>query len=256
MHGPNAAKDDEPFLERVLRLSKDDAMSANVAREIDNHGFAALRKVLPPEEIAQIREAAEPFYSAAEQNIAQFPRAYLYNPGNMAVSMSALDDYGTKDYQLLRTVAKSEAAKHLRHLHGDDVLCSLTHSRMRKSYPQSDQTKPRPSTVEWHQDGSEQVGYYGAYILWVPFTPCNRDYPGLEFQSPAGETIAVDLAPGDALLFNDKTLHRTADCPTSSQCRYSCDMRFFRLSDIPMRVHQKVAQEPLLSVRAFSETVR
>lgn len=44
----------------------------------------------------------------------------------------------------------------------------------------------------------------------------------------------------------------TADCPTSTQARYSYDMRFFRVADVPIRVHQKVAQEPLLSVRAFA----
>jgi len=106
--------------------------------------------------------------------------------------------------------------------------------------------------VAWHRDGSEEVGYYSAYILWVPFTPCNRDYPGLEFQSSTGEAIAVDLKPGDALLFSDQTPHRTADCPTSTQSRYSCDMRFFRPADIPTRVHAKIAQEPLLTVRSFS----
>jgi ectoine hydroxylase-related dioxygenase (phytanoyl-CoA dioxygenase family) len=225
---------------------------AAVRAQITNTGFATLRQILPRNEIETIRNAASAFYDVAERQPTSFPRAYLYNPGNMAVSMSALDDYGTKDYQLLRTVSGSQAAVYLRHLHGDDVLCSLTHSRMRKSYPQSDPTKPRPSTVEWHQDGSGPVGYYGAYILWVPFTPCNRDYPGLQFRATDGTPISVDLEPGDTLLFNDRTLHRTADCPTSTQSRYSCDMRFFRPADVPERVHPKVAQEPLLSVRAFA----
>ena len=225
-----------------------------VAAEIEKRGFIALRNVFDLRDVDEIRAAAIAFYDDVERRdgVPKFPRAYLYNPGNMAVSMAALDDYGTTDYQLLRMVGKSQAADCLRQLHGDDVLCSLTHSRMRKSYPQSDQTRPRPSTVAWHRDGSEEVGYYRAYILWVPFTPCNRDYPGLEFQSSTGEAIAVDLAPGDALLFSDRTLHRTADCPTSTQSRYSCDMRFFCPADIPTRVHPKIAQEPLLTVRSFS----
>ena len=90
------------------------------------------------------------------------------------------------------------------------------------------------------------------YILWVPFTPCNRDYTGLEFQSSDGKTISVDLDPGDAFLFSDKMPHRTADCPTSTQPRYSCDMRFFRLEDIPARVHPKIAQEPVMKLRSFA----
>jgi len=81
-----------------------------------------------------IRDAARAFYEVAERpDPPPFPRAYLYNPGNTATGMAALDDYGTKDYQLLRTVANSPAAECLRHYLGDDVLCSLTHSRLRKN---------------------------------------------------------------------------------------------------------------------------
>jgi hypothetical protein len=218
-----------------------------------NASFSVLRGALPKQEIGRIREAAAAFYSVAEQpDHKPFPRAYLYNPGNMAVGMAALDDYGTQDYLLLRVVANSPAATRLRELMGDDVLCSLTHSRMRKSYPQSIQGLPRPSTVSWHADADPTVGYFSAHILWVPFTPCNKAYPGLEFMGENEEPIQVDLEPGDALLFNAETRHRTADCPTSTQVRYSCDMRFFRLSDIPHRVHQKIAQDALLSVRAFA----
>ena len=216
--------------------------------------MAVLRGIFDPADVGEIRSAATAFYDVAESLGAQarFPRAYLYNTGNMAVGMTALDDYGTKDYQLLRMAGASPAADYLRHLLGDDVVCSLTHSRMRKSYPQSDPTKPRPSTVAWHRDGGSDVGYYSAYLLWVPFTPCNRDYVGLEVQSPDGKTLSVDLAPGDAFLFSDKVPHRTADCPTSTQSRYSCDMRFFRLEDVPARVHPKIAQEPVLKLRSFA----
>ena len=220
----------------------------------DHHApFSVLRNALPTGEIELIRSAAEAFYAVAEKaDRPQFPRSYLYNPGNMAVGMAALDDYGTADYLLLRIVANSPAATRLRELMGDDVVCSLTHSRMRKSYPQCIPGLPRPSTVSWHADGDPTVGYFSAHILWVPFTPCDKDYPGLEFMGENGEPIHVDLEPGDALLFSAETRHRTADCPTSTQVRYSCDMRFFRPSDIPHRVHQKIAQDALLSVRAFA----
>jgi hypothetical protein len=220
----------------------------------DNHAsFEVLQQALPRPEVDTIRNAAAAFYAAAEKmDRPSFPRSYLYNGGNMATSMAALDDYGTADYLLLRTVANSPAAGRLRHVLGDDVLCSLTHSRMRKSYPQSVPDHPRPSTVAWHSDGDPNVGYFSAYVLWVPFTPCNSEYPGLEFMGPDESPIRVDLEPGDALLFSSTTRHRTADCPTSTKARYSCDMRFFRAADIPHRVHPKIAQEPLLSVRAFA----
>ena len=166
--------------------------------------------------------------------------------------MAALDDYGTADYLLLRTVANSAAAERLRFFLGDDFLCSLTHSDcaslIRKAYSTIHALPP------WRgiRTVTPDVGYFRAYVLWVPFTPCNDEYPGLEFRGPNGDPIRVDLEQGDALLFGAETVHRTADCPTSTQARYSCDMRFFRVADIPSRVHQKVAQEPLLSVRAFA----
>jgi hypothetical protein len=229
------------------------AFLQSVQSQIARSGFAILRSVFPRPDMSAIQDAARAFYAVAERaDHAPFPRAYLYNPGNTATGMAALDDFGTRNYQLLRVVANSPAAECLRHYLGDDVLCSLTHSRLRKSHPQGDLSRPRPSTVAWHADGGPNVNYYRAYILWVPFTPCNDDYTGLELQSLDGTTSRPELDIGDALLFGDKLLHRTADCPTATRTRFSCDMRFFRAADIPAGVHQKVAQEPLLSVRAFA----
>jgi hypothetical protein len=225
----------------------------SVQAQIASVGFALLKGALPRASVEAIREAAQAFYLVAERNDhPPFPRSYLYNPGNMATGMAALDDYGTANYFLLRTIANSPASECLRHYLGDDVLCSLTHSRLRKSYPQKS-GQPRPSTVAWHTDGGPDVGYYQACILWVPFTPCNDDYTGLELQGRDGVVHRPTLEVGDALFFDDKLLHRTADCPSATQTRYSCDVRFFRASDIPSRVHQKIGQEPLLVVRAFAE---
>ena len=222
--------------------------------EIDERGFAVLRGAFPAAQIDAVHAAAAAFYDVAERaDHPRFPRAYLYNPGNMATSIAALDDFGLADYQLLRTVANSRAAELLRYYKGDDVFCSLTHSRMRKSYPQNDPARPRPSTLAWHRDSDPNVGYFGAFILWVPFTPCNDDYVGLELRARDGTVSRPELAPGDALAFHDTLEHRTANCPTSTRNRYSCDMRFFCTADIPSRVHKKVAEDSLLSVRAFAE---
>jgi ectoine hydroxylase-related dioxygenase (phytanoyl-CoA dioxygenase family) len=227
-----------------------------VAEAIDAYGYAVLRQLLRPADISLIFNAAKAFFDFAEQRRLdpghRFPRAYLFNPGNMATSMAALDDFGTANYQLLHMVANSSAARCLRHFLGDDVICSLMHSRMRKSYPQAVPAQLRPSTVAWHADADDTVGYYGAFILWVPFTPCNEIYPGLDFKHPDGKVVRIDLALGDALFFPSTTPHRTADCPTSTMARYSCDMRFFKAADIPHRVHPKVGQDALLSVRAFA----
>jgi ectoine hydroxylase-related dioxygenase (phytanoyl-CoA dioxygenase family) len=236
-------------------LKKSPPTTLQQAREqMASSGFAILKSAFSHEAIESVRLAASAFYDAAEHGRqSAFPRAYLYNPGNMAVSMAALDDYGTTDYRLLRIVADSQAATCIRHYLGDDAYCSLTHSRLRKSYSQHQSNHAKPSTVAWHCDGDPSVGYFNALILWVPFTPCNDEYPGLEIQSSDGRHFRPSLDPGDALLFDDKCLHRTADCPSSVFDRYSCDMRFFRASDIPDGVHQKVAQEPLLRLSAFSE---
>jgi hypothetical protein len=93
--------------------------------------FSVLRGALPKPEIDRIRDAAAAFYAVAEaKDRPPFPRAYLYNPGNMAVGMAALDDYGTADYLLLRIVANSPAADGLRRFLGDDVLCSLANAKV------------------------------------------------------------------------------------------------------------------------------
>ena len=226
--------------------------------QIEARGYAVLRAVVDKDAMTRIRNAAAAFYDVAEQlDRPEFPKGYIYNPGNMATSMAALDDYGdwsiTAQFPLLRAIAASSVARELlQHFRGDDVVCSLTHSRMRKSYPQNDPGRPRPSTVEWHKDSAPNVGYYGAFILWVPFTPCNDQYVGLEMKALDGTVSRPDLDIGDLLAFPDTLEHRTADVPTSTKDRYSCDMRFFRASDVPTRVHEKVSQGALLSVRAFA----
>jgi ectoine hydroxylase-related dioxygenase (phytanoyl-CoA dioxygenase family) len=113
-----------------------------------------------------------------------------------------------------------------------------------------------PSTVAWHSDASPDVGYYNAHILWVPFTPCNDDYPGLEFELArdrgGSEIASVSLEEGDALFFTSAVRHRTALRPRSTEVRYSCDVRFFAPADVPARVHEKVSQAPFLWLRAFA----
>lgn len=235
------------------RLSDQDFL-ADVDEQLESNGFAVLRSVLRKADVETICGAATKFYEHAEKDAdIKYPRIYSYYAPNLAVSMVALDDYGATDYLLLRSVANSKAASCLRQYLGDDVLCSLTHSRMRKVYP-TESGKRSPSTTSWHTDGSPDIGYYGTYVLWVPFTPCNPGYTGIEVKTRSGQCITPDLKQGDALLFDGKLEHRTAICPTAKHVRYSCDMRFFRPSDMPARTHPKISQDALLSVRSFAET--
>ena len=218
----------------------------------DRHGYVVVPSVFPEEEIGIILDASVRFFDeAAKADAGQLPRAYLYNGGNHASSMLALEDYGAPQNLLISLVANSVLMGFLEHYRGDRVMCSLTHSRIRRSMPQKVRQCAPASTEAWHTDADPAVEYHGAMIVWVPFTPTFGDYPGIEVRDNNGQVVEPEMLPGDVVVFSDRQPHRTASAPNSTKSRYSCDVRFFDQSDVPDRVASKIAQGSLQSVRAF-----
>ena len=117
------------------------------------------------------------------------------------------------------------------------------------------------SPTEWHQDGSFLGEGIRTVNVWTALTPCGRDAPSIDvFARPFREIVATgtddalfswsvsELAaqrlerddvvrpvfqPGDALLFNQLTLHRTGIASTMSHDRYALESWFFAPSTYP-----------------------
>ncbi|MDH5230296.1 MAG: phytanoyl-CoA dioxygenase family protein [Gammaproteobacteria bacterium] len=112
--------------------------------------------------------------------------------------------------------------------------------------------------VSFHQDGGTGYWQNDVIALWIPLVECGGQAPGLEivpvgmrnlfpWQQNESETInpypfmilekmipqrdivALDLNPGDIVLFNNFTLHRTQVLDVA-KTRFSFDFRFFDIN--------------------------
>lgn len=121
---------------------------------------------------------------------------------------------------------------------------------------------PTTANTDWHQDGAFLGTGVRALNVWVALTDCGIDAPGLDlvprrfeqvqetgtggaiFDWAVGPDVVTDLvvdAPvvrptfraGDALLFDDLFLHRTAVEPGMTRPRYALESWFFAATDYP-----------------------
>lgn len=122
--------------------------------------------------------------------------------------------------------------------------------------------KAEPSVSgAWHQDG-KFMGRVRALNLWLSLSECGRDAPGLDLvprrlhdhvptntddammlnqvsqraaEEAAGELpiIRPSFEPGDALLFDELFLHKTASDPSMHRPRYAVESWFFSPSGFP-----------------------
>lgn len=116
--------------------------------------------------------------------------------------------------------------------------------------------------TDWHQDGAFLGTGIRALNVWIALTDCGVDAPGMDivpkrfdeiqetgtggaiFDWAVGPETVADLsvdAPvvrpqyraGDAMLFDDLLLHRTALDPAMTQTRYAIESWFFAATDYP-----------------------
>ncbi len=121
---------------------------------------------------------------------------------------------------------------------------------------------PVATDAGWHQDGAFLGRDIRALNIWLALTPCGRDAPGLDVvprrfdeivetgthgsyfdwavgsdlvESLARETAVVrpEFEAGDALLFDDLLLHRTATEPTMTHHRDAIETWCFAPSAYP-----------------------
>lgn len=120
---------------------------------------------------------------------------------------------------------------------------------------------PLTSNTDWHQDGAFLGSGIRALNIWVALTDCGVDAPGMDllprrldlvetgtggaiFDWAVGPEVVERLAveapvvrpefkAGDALLFDDLFLHRTAIEPTMTRERYAIESWFFAPTSYP-----------------------
>jgi len=121
---------------------------------------------------------------------------------------------------------------------------------------------PVETSAGWHQDGAFLGQQLGAVNVWATLTDCGVDAPGLDivprrfdeivetgtrgsyFDWAVGEGVIEELAvdtpvlrpqlhAGDAVIFDEMLLHRTATDPSMTSSRYAIEMWTFAGSAYP-----------------------
>lgn len=168
--------------------------------------------------------------------------------------------------ELLGQVAASAVADALVQALGPAPRCNLSQSWLRRGRPPH----------SWHQDGAlghDFMAHAGRAppadaalemrTLWMALTACGRDAPGLQWVDAAAPALLAPqelaeaavsarfgpqafghavLAPGDALYFDGRLLHRTHLDSTMRLARVSLELRFFSAHALPARLAGSVWQ--------------
>ncbi len=157
-------------------------------------------------------------------------------------------------YELLATLDATGTREVVREFLGERPALSANKCTIRRV--------PVDTDSGWHQDGAFLGAGVRALNIWLALTPCGREAPGLDvlprrldhivetgthgayFDWAVGGDIVRELAresplvrpefgAGDALLFDDLLLHRTAAEPTMSRPRHAIETWCFAPSAYP-----------------------
>lgn len=153
----------------------------------------------------------------------------------------------------------------MRHLHASGIvdIAAQVFGEQPVTAVQKTSMRRMPADGEagWHQDLGAVRDKTKAIALWIPFSACGEDAPGFEFlrckfdgavpqmnetlmpwtvtdETAAAlrrdtEMLTPNFAPGDAVLFDQFTLHRGATYPHMTKPRWSIDTWLFGPSSLP-----------------------
>lgn len=176
-------------------------------------------------------------------------REWIKEGGGVLAVDSPLVSFQTEE--LLRTAGLPEIVEGYL---GEPPLISGDKTTLRKADPSVGGA--------WHQDG-KFMGHVRALNLWLALSHCGNDAPGLDLvprrldrhvatqtdeatllnqvsQRTAEETagglpiLRPIFEPGDALLFDELFLHKTASEPSMRRPRYAIESWFFAPSGFPI----------------------
>jgi Phytanoyl-CoA dioxygenase (PhyH) len=236
---------DNPFPEVVGRppeVAARELDGALLGAAVAHHGSLLVRGLFDPDAVERSRESIE--RASAAWGLAPDQRTGVdYLPtltvGGMAAAQREnhakahtwwLADCPAAAAQVLDDLAASGVVDAIGEHFGERPLFTLQKSTLRRVQPEFRWTA-------WHQDGSFLGPETRAMNVWVSLTPCGGDRraPGLEIvprrveeilpfghlgavgidgfavHRTAGETpvIRPEFDPGDALLFDERMIHRT-----------------------------------------------
>jgi hypothetical protein len=157
-------------------------------------------------------------------------------------------------FNVIEALRASGVGRHIADYLGEWPALSAKKTSLRRARPD---TPP-----DWHQDGAFLGDGIRTVNVWTALTHCGVDAPSVEvFARPfdalvetgtdnavfqwsvsaeqaqrigTGDVVLPVFAPGDAMLFNQLTLHRTGILPTMTEDRIALESWFFAPSAYPL----------------------
>lgn len=256
----------------LAEIPASELTSELLASALEHHGSLIIRGLIPTstaerllEDTMQAMDAARR-YQAGDDPDSLSPWYVPFNADEQ-FSFGQLDRKLTYDVGVVLTAESPRTFGHLMEAFAEcglgEVLTGYLGARPMLSAKKSSLRRATPtSPTEWHQDGAFLGESTRTVNCWIALTDCGVDAPSVElfprpFEQlvPTGDDSAwfhwsvgpdtadalgtdrviPEFAPGDAMLFNQLTLHRTAVDPAMTKDRYAIESWFFAPSCFPYK---------------------
>ena len=222
-----------------------------------------LRDAIPARVFSKLQDAAQRCFEIVEGSMA-LPEAYRFNRFAHSLLLTALSDFGCDPEDLIAPLSATQVAPLCSAALQEQWTCAMGQSWLRKKYPSHLLPNAAYRQQDWHQDGAlgvtfpaqpgEVIPMTQLVTCWIPLTHCGEKSPGLEFvRRPLHDLLHFTeltdstlrrrfaphefwtpiLAPGDALIFLNGTLHRTHVHAGMQQHRLSAEYRVFPRTSAP-----------------------
>jgi len=263
-----------PFAAGIIpSVAKHELSTLTLTQGIWEHGALVVRGLLAPPQINSMLESIDRAYAAhdaglhdnreeeaiawytplqpcAEGGPQKIARKWVRGSGGVLAA-----DSPRSFFNLLETLEQSEIFPVLTDYFGERPALSVKKTTLRRISPQSNSG--------WHQDGAFLGEGIRTINLWIALTDCGVDAPSMDMvpkrlpgiiasgagdasfswslddaavRAAAGDTPPVRLhfKAGDAILFDERNMHRTAVDPGMTRERHAIEAWFFAPSCYPL----------------------
>lgn len=257
-------------VEGIPEIDAGDLDGRALTAALQHHGSLVVRGLLAPSVAEMLTEEVQHAFEAAEAFAAGRPVTET-SPWYVPFEPEEGYDFGAIERQFFRfgAVLAVESPRPLFHVIEalksaglDRVIGEHLGEAPALSAKKTSLRRARPDAgTEWHQDGAFLGNGTRTVNTWTALTSCGVDAPSVDiFARPfeelvvtrtgdarydwsvgakqadaldAGDVVRPVFAPGDAIMFNQLTLHRTGVSPEMTKDRYAIESWFFAPSTYP-----------------------
>ena len=263
---------DDPFTEAgVPEVAAADLDADLLNAGLQHRGCLLVRGLLAPDVAAALLGDLQQSFAASEAHAQGAPLAatapwYVPFEPDPRYSFGAMERAFSREiggvlsvespralFRVIEALKGANIDRLLTDYFGDVPTLSAKKSTLRRARP--------TSPTEWHQDGAFLGTGTRTVNSWIALTRCGRDAPGIDVFAKAFDDIVEtgtdnalfdwsvspqqaerigtsyvvrpEFEPGDALLFNQMTLHRSGIDPSMAHDRYAIESWFFATSTYP-----------------------